>query len=145
MRTAREGKWWFKVTQYFSNWILRDGYWDDDGVWVDGEVWRDSIDDAIMGSRKFSVAREGPWWFNVKQYFSNWILDNGYWDDNGVWVDGEVWRDSADDSLMGSRKFNVTREADFNFIVKPSTYWILKTGYWDNDGIWVNHEIWRIP
>ena len=42
-------------------------------------------------------------------------------------------------------RFKVDREGSWTFKVTPSTYWILKDGYWDNDGIWVNHEIWRIP
>ena len=40
-------------------------------------------------------------------------------------------------------RFKVTQQDDWHFIVKPSTYWILREGFWDDDGIWVDSEVWK--
>lgn len=85
------------------------------------------------------------WNFVIRQRFSNWILETGYWDDEGVWDDEATWNDNPTGRIRNFNKFKVEQENDFHFVIKPSTYWILRDGYWDNKGIWVNTEVWKIP
>ncbi len=44
-------------------------------------------------------------------------------------------------------RFVVTQESDFNFkiIIPKQGKWILADGFWDNNGIWINSEVWQIP
>ncbi len=41
--------------------------------------------------------------------------------------------------------FNITQQDNFSFkiTIEPGSNWILKHGYWDDDGEWVDTEIWR--
>jgi len=38
----RENEWTFKIAVPSGDWILREGYWDDNGIWMDSETWKDS-------------------------------------------------------------------------------------------------------
>ena len=39
----QENNWSFKVrVQVSGDWILKDGFWDDNGIWIDSEIWKDS-------------------------------------------------------------------------------------------------------
>ena len=42
-------------------------------------------------------------------------------------------------------KFSIDQQNEWTFKIVPAGYWILRDGYWDNNGIWINSEVWKIP
>jgi len=42
-----------------------------------------------------------------------------------------------------SWKFVITRQNEWTFKIIPAGYWILRDGFWDDNGIWVDAETWR--
>jgi len=40
-------------------------------------------------------------------------------------------------------EFSLEQAGDFNFTIRPAGYWILRDGYFDDNGIWIDSEIWR--
>lgn len=55
-----------------TQWVVRDGLWDDSGAWDDTEFWKDGPDDNPA---------------NV------WIMASGAWNDAGIWNDNAQWED----------------------------------------------------
>ena len=39
--------------------------------------------------------------------------------------------------------FKITQQDDWNFKIIPAGYWILREGFWDDNGIWMDTEVWN--
>jgi hypothetical protein len=50
----------------------------------------------------------------------------------------------SDDKYINVRTTVSTTATDIDVLVEyvPADYWILTTGYWDNEGIWINDALW---
>ena len=99
----------------------------------------------------------------VREKFSNWILETGYWNNAGVWDNTATWNSQPTGKTRTLNKFRLTRigawvfnivqygfkfnieqEGDFHFVIGPSTGdWILAEGFWNDDGIWIDSAIWK--
>ena len=40
-------------------------------------------------------------------------------------------------------KFGVAQEDDWNFVIIPAGFWILRDGFWEDNGIWIDSETWK--
>ena len=39
--------------------------------------------------------------------------------------------------------FSITQTSEWTFKIIPSGYWILRDGYFDDNGIWMDSETWK--